>query len=129
MKRIIVAVLATAVFASAAQAEEYDRLLDAIHIPQGAYFNTGYVVKDNPRIIADVSLETTADFDLFAVKQRVAGCWILNCGAGQFWYRYGTAVHGPGVGAYSVWQRLQIDCGKTLPQWRFPAGSISRIVR
>ena len=114
MKRIIVAVLATAALAGTALAEEYDRLLEAIHIPQGAYFNTGCVVKDNPRIIADVSLETTADFDLFAVRQRVAGCWILNCGAGQFWYRYGTAAHGPGVGAYSVWQRLQIECGKTI---------------
>ena len=114
MKRIIVAALATAALASTAQAEEYDRLLEAIHIPQGAYFNTGCVVKDNPRIIADVSLETTANFDLFAVKQRVAGCWILNCGYGKFWYRYGTADYGGGVGAYSVWQRLQIDCGKTL---------------
>ena len=115
MKRIIVAVLATAALASTALAEDYDRLLEAIHIPQGAYFNTGCIVTDNPRIIADVSLETTADFDLFAVRQRVAGCWILNCGAGQFWYRYGTAAHGPGVGAYSVWQRLQalapIRCG------------------
>lgn len=114
MKRIIVAVLATAALASTALAEDYDRLLEAIHIPQGAYFNTGCIVTDNPRIIADVSLETTADFDLFAVRQRVAGCWILNCGAGQFWYRYGTAAHGPGVGAYSVWQRLQIECGKTI---------------
>ena len=78
MKRIIVAALATATFAGTALAEDYDRLLEAIHIPQGAYFNTGCVVTDNPRIIADVSLETTADFDLFAVKQRVAGCWILN---------------------------------------------------
>ena len=85
MKRIIVAALATVALAGTALAEEYDRLLEAIHIPQGAYFNTGCVVKDNPRIIADVSLETTANFDLFAVKQRVAGCWILNCGYGQFW--------------------------------------------
>lgn len=114
MKRIIVAVLATAALAGAALAYDYDRILEAIHIPQGAYFNTGCIVTDNPRVIADVSLETTADFDLFAVRQRVAGCWILNCGAGQFWYRYGTAAHGPGVGAYSAWQRLQIDCGKTI---------------
>ena len=114
MKRIIVAVLATAALAGSALAYDYDRILEAIHIPQGAYFNTGCIVTDNPRIIADVSLETTADFDLFAVKQRVAGCWILNCGYGKFWYRYGTAKYGQSVGAYSVWQRLQIDCGKTL---------------
>ncbi len=114
MKRMIATALATAALAGTALAYDYDRILEAIHLPSGAYFNTGCVVTDNPRIIADVSLETTADFDLFAVKQRVAGCWILNCGAGQFWYRYGTAAHSPGVGTYSVWQRLQIECGKTI---------------
>ena len=114
MKRMIATALAMAALASSVLAYDYDRILEAIHIPQGAYFNTGCIVTDNPRIIADVSLETTADFDLFAVKQRGAGCWILNCGAGQFWYRYGTAAHGPGVGAYSKWQRLVIDCGKTI---------------
>lgn len=118
MKRIIVAVLATAVLAGVALAEDYDRLLKAIHIRKGAYFNTGCVVKNNPRIIADVNLETTYpdDFDLFAVKQRVPGCWILNCGyLSQFWYRYGTEnLRDEGVGAYSVWQRLLIECGKTI---------------
>ena len=114
MKKLLMLAIGAAAAGAAVAAEQYDRLLEAIHIPSGAYFNTGCVVKDNPRIIADVSLETTADFDLFAVRQRVAGCWILNCGAGQFWYRYGTAAHGPGVGAYSVWQRLQIECGKTI---------------
>ena len=117
MKRIIVAVLATSALASTALAEDYDRLLEAIHIRKGAYFNTGCIVKDNPRIIADVNLETVYpdDFDLFAVKTRVDGCWILNCGyLSQFWYRYGTASLGDGVGSYSVWQRLQIECGKTI---------------
>ena len=115
MKRIVT--LATAALAFAALAEDYDRLLDAIHIRKGAYFNTGCIVKDNPRIIADVNLETVYpdDFDLFAVKTRVDGCWILNCGyLSQFWYRYGTASLGDGVSSYSVWQRLQIECGKTI---------------
>ena len=34
----------TAVLAGAAVAYDYDRLLDAIHVPSGAYFDTGCVV-------------------------------------------------------------------------------------
>ena len=112
MKRIIATALATAALAGTALAYDYDRLLEAIHLPNGAYFNTGCVVTDNPRVIADVSLETTANFDLFAVKQRVAGCWILNCYGGNFWYRYGTASATTITANRSMYQRLVIDCGQ-----------------
>ena len=103
-------------------AEQYDRLLDAIYIPDGAYFDTGYVVKDNPRVVASISVgELDYDFDLFGVKPRGEGCWILNVDGTttdgyhpSFYYRYGTAWNNGGVGEYTVGQRLDIDCGKTL---------------
>ena len=93
--------------------------VDAIHIPSGAYFETGCVVKDNPRVIADVSPDTTTDFDVFGVKPRGEGCWILNLDVSStlgpsFYYRYGTASSGGAVGSFSAYQRLLIDCGKTL---------------
>ena len=93
--------------------------VDAIHIPKGAYFETGYVVKDNPRIIADVSPDTTTDFDVFGVKPRGEGSWILNLDVSStygpsFYYRYGTAESGGPVGNFAAYQRLLIDCGKTL---------------
>ena len=97
----------------------YDQLVDAIHIPTGAYFETDCVVKDNPRVIADVSPDTTTDFDVFGVKPRGEGCWILNLDVSStygpsFYYRYGTASHGGPVGNFAAYQRLLIDCGKTL---------------
>jgi hypothetical protein len=103
-------------------AEQYDRLLNAIYIPDGAYFDTGYVVKDNPRVVASISVgELDYDFDLFGVKPRGEGCWILNVDGTttdgyhpSFYYRYGTAWNNGGVGEYTVGQRLDIDCGKTL---------------
>ena len=91
--------------------------VDAIHIPNGAYFETGYVVKKNPRVIADVSPDATTELDLFGVKPRGEGCWILNLDVSEgqsFYYRYGTAASGGPVGNFSVYQRLLIDCGKTL---------------
>ena len=91
--------------------------VDAIHIPNGAYFETGCVVKKNPRVIADVSPDTTTELDLFGVKPRGEGCWILNLDVSEgqsFYYRYGTAASGGAVGNFSVYQRLLIDCGKTL---------------
>ena len=91
--------------------------VDAIHIPNGAYFETGYVVKKNPRVIADVSPDATTELDLFGVKSRGEGCWILNLDVSEgqkFYYRYGTAASGGAVGSFSVYQRLLIDCGKTL---------------
>ena len=97
-----------------------DQRVDAIHIPKGAYFETGYVVRNNPRIIADVSPDTTTDFDVFGVAPRGEGCWILNLdysdtfGHPSFYYRYGTAASGGPVGSFSAYQRLLIDCGKTL---------------
>ena len=97
----------------------YDRLVDAIHIPNGAYFNTRCVVTDNPRVIADVRPDATTDFDVFGVNTRVDGCWILNLdyseGSGpRFYYRYGTAASGGGVGSFAAGQRLELDCGRTL---------------
>ena len=97
----------------------YGRLVDAIHIPNGAYFNTRCIVTDNPRVIADVRPDTTSDFDVFGVNTRVDGCWILNLdyseGLGpRFYYRYGTAASGGGVGSFAAGQRLEIDCGRTL---------------
>ena len=110
----------TSVGTGTVTAEPYDRLLEAIHIPSDAKFDTGCVVTDNPRVIADVSPDTTADFDLFGVKERSVGCWILNLdwsdnlGHPSFYYRYGTASSGGPVGSFSAEQRLLIDCGKKL---------------
>jgi hypothetical protein len=65
MKKTILFTI-TAVLAGAAMAYDYDRLLDAIYVPDGAYFDTGYVVKDHPRVIASISVaELDYDFDLF----------------------------------------------------------------
>ena len=105
--------------ASGTVSPAYDQRVDAIHIPKGAYFETGCVVKDNPRVIADVSPDTTTDFDVFGVKPRGEGCWILNLDVSStlgpsFYYRYGTAANGGAVGSFSAYQRLLIDCGKTL---------------
>lgn len=121
MKKTILFTI-TAVLAGTAMAYDYDRLLDAIDVPDGAYFDTGYVVKDHPRVIASISVaELDYDFDLFGVKHRSEGCWILNVDGTttggyhpSFYYRHGTASNNGGVGEYSVRQRLDIDCGKTL---------------
>ena len=70
MNRKSIAIAASAALALAAtlSAEQYDRFLDAIDIPDGVYFDTGYVVKNNPRVIASVSAgELNYDFDLFGV--------------------------------------------------------------
>ena len=114
MKRIIATALATAALAGTALAYDYDRLLEAIHLPNGAYFNTGCVVTDNPRVIADVSFESKDTIDLFAVGVRSAGCWILDCENGRFYYRYGTQSHGGATGTYKPWQRMLIECGESL---------------
>ena len=84
MKKSILFAITT-VLAGAAVAYDYDRLLDAIDVPSSAYFDTGYVVKDHPRVIASVSVAAMDyDFDLFGVKARVEGCWILNLDHGAF---------------------------------------------
>ena len=63
-----------AAFAGTALAYDYDRILEAIYIPDGVYFDTGYVVKDNPRVVASISVgELNYDFDLFGVKWRSEG--------------------------------------------------------
>ena len=121
-KSSIIALSAALALAATTSAEQYDRLLDAIYVPDNVYFDTGYVVKDHPRVIASISVgEMDYDFDLFGVKHRSEGCWILNVdgtttGGYQpsFYYRYGTASSGGAVGGYSARQRLDIDCGKTL---------------
>ena len=100
-------------------AEQYDRLLDAIHIPSGTYFNTDYVVTDHPRVIADVSPDTVYDFDLFGVKNRGEGCWILNLDLSDtfgpsFYYRYGTAANNGAVGEFAAGQRMTVECGQSL---------------
>ncbi|MBR2839319.1 MAG: hypothetical protein IKE55_11075, partial [Kiritimatiellae bacterium] len=109
----------TSVGTGTVTAEPYDRLLEAIHIPSGAYFNTGCVVTDNPRVIADVSPDTAYDFDLFGVKNRSEGCWILNLdyseGLGpRFYYRYGTAANNGAVGSFAAGQRMTINCSQSL---------------
>ena len=114
MKRMIATALAMAALAGTALAYDYDRLLEAIYIPNGAYFNTGCVITDNPRIIADVSFESNGTIDLFAVGVRSAGCWILDCENGRFYYRYGTQSHGGACGNYKPWQRTLIECGESL---------------
>lgn len=122
MKRLFLMICAAVMFSATLSAAQYDRLLDAIYIPDGAYFDTGYVVKDHPRVIASVSAgETDYDFDLFGVKHRGAGCWILNVDFTTtggyhpaFYYRYGTAGSKGAAGEISARQRLDIDCGKTL---------------
>ena len=79
MKRLLSATCAAVMFSATLFAAQYDRLLDAIYVPDGAYFDTGYVVKDHPRVIASISVgEMDYDFDLFGVKHRSEGCWILN---------------------------------------------------
>jgi hypothetical protein len=113
---------AAVMFSATLSAAQYDRLLDAIYVPDGAYFDTGYVVKDHPRVIASISVaELDYDFDLFGVKHRSEGCWILNIDGTTtggyhpaFYYRHGTVGNNGGVGEYSTRQRLDIDCGKTL---------------
>ena len=109
--------------ASGTAAPAYEKLVDAINIPIGAYFETGYVVKDNPRVVASISVGDTngQEFDLFGVKERSEGCWILNIDTTttggyhpSFYYRYGTSESGGAVGSFSAYQRLLIDCGKTL---------------
>ena len=122
MKRLLILTCAAVMFSATLSAAQYDRLLDAIDVPDGAYFDTGYVVKDHPRVIASISVgELDYDFDLFGVKHRSEGCWILNVDGTttggyhpSFYYRHGTASNNGGVGEYSVRQRLDIDCGKTL---------------
>ncbi len=70
---------------------------------------------NNPRVIADVSADTTAEFDLFGVKTRSEGCWILNLDNRYIYYRYGTASSIPlEWQIYVEGRRFQIDCGKTL---------------
>ncbi len=121
-KQIAIAASAALALAATLSAEQYDRLLDAIYVPDGAYFDTGYVVKDHPRVIASLSAgETDYDFDLFGVKHRGAGCWILNVDFTTtggyhpaFYYRYGTSGSKGEAGEISARQRLDIDCGKTL---------------
>ena len=104
----------TAMLVATLSAEQYDRLLEAIHIPKGAYFNTGCVITDTPRVVARISPDSTATFDLFAVKTRSVGCWILNLENGKFYYRYGTSGNGGAKGAYTAGQYLEINCGKSL---------------
>ena len=70
MRRLLMTTCAAVMFSATLSAAQYDRLLDAIDVPDGAYFETGCVVKDNPRVIADVSPDTTTDFDVFGVKPR-----------------------------------------------------------
>ena len=70
MKRLFLMTCAAIMFSATLSAAQYDRLLDAIYVPDGAYFDTGYVVTNNPRVIADVSPDTTTDFDVFGVKPR-----------------------------------------------------------
>ena len=78
MKRLLLMAYAAVMFSATLSAAQYDRLLDAIDVPGGAYFDTGHVVKDHPRVIASVSVSATDyDFDLFGVKHRSDGCWIL----------------------------------------------------
>ena len=56
-----------AMLAATLSAEQYDRLLEAIHIPKGAYFDTGCVVTDSPRVVARVSPDSKTTLDLFGV--------------------------------------------------------------
>lgn len=70
MERLLTLTCVAVMFSATLSAAQYDRLLDAIYVPDGAYFDTGYVVKDHPRVIADVSPDTTTDFDVFGVKPR-----------------------------------------------------------
>ena len=122
MKRLFLMTCAAIMFSATLSAAQYDRLLDAIYVPDGAYFDTGYVVTNNPRVIASISVaELDYDFDLFGVKHRSEGCWILNVDGTttggyhpSFYYRHGTYGNNGGVGEYSARQRLDIDCGKTL---------------
>ncbi|MBR4616715.1 MAG: hypothetical protein IKO55_13990 [Kiritimatiellae bacterium] len=74
-KSSIIALSAALALAATTSAEQYDRLLDAIYVPDNVYFDTGYVVKDHPRVIASISVgEMDYDFDLFGVKHRSEGC-------------------------------------------------------
>ena len=80
VSRLITMIGAAAMMSATLSAEQYDRLLDAIDVPDGAYFDTGYVVKNHPRVIADLRADWTAgteDLDVFGVAPRGEGCWIL----------------------------------------------------
>ena len=96
-------------------AEPYDRVVEGLLIPTTAWFDTGYVTKDSPRVTTSVLFpdSTSSSVDLFGTKDRVAGCFILNADSGTFYLRYGTAGS-TSKGSYAANTVYDIVCGQSL---------------
>lgn len=80
MRRLLPITCAAVMLSATLPAEQYDRLLDAIYVPDGAYFDTGYVVKNHSRV-AGKRVNAVHDLDPDNEKAALAiskVCGIIN---------------------------------------------------
>ena len=105
------AVLATGL---SAVAEEFP--LTAVMIPNGGYFDTGYVPNQgSPKVTMTFALNESVTVDVFGTANRAEGCFILNLDKSAYWYRYGTSAHNNNAGtAPSVGTKVNVVCDASL---------------